>query len=225
MQHLTYPKIQFLKQLSQNNNSEWFSANKKLYENEIKLPFEQLIEDVIKKVSELEKKPFPYSAKQCIFRLNRDVRFSKNKEPYKTHLSALISYYGKKSNYPGLYIHLSWDKIMIGGGCYILDKSELYKIRDSIDYHIEEFNAIIEAEKFKNIFRQIQGDRNKIIPAEFKTTFEKQPLIANKQFYVMRELDSNEYNYNNIFNLIIETYDAMLPLNTFFNQALSNIED
>ncbi len=217
---MNYQDLMFFKDLSANNNSEWFAERKKTYERNLKLPFEKLIESVISEIVKIEGKEFPATAKSTMFRINRDVRFSKNKEPYKTHLSSLISYYGKKSNFPGLYIQLSWDKIWIGGGCYVLDKNELFKVRDSIDYHLEEFNEIIANPVFLKNFGAVMGDKNKVIPSEFKPTFEKQPLIANKQFYVIKELVTNEANVDNLFKLTVDTYKAMKPFNDFLTKAL-----
>ncbi len=211
--------IKFFKDLEANNNKEWFDANKSLYINEIKAPFLELVDEII---SELNKElpHFDTNAKQSMFRIYRDVRFSKDKTPYKTHASASMCHEGKKSGHTAYYLMMNHRYLMIGGGKYDLDKENLRKIREEISYNLDEFHDIINRKEFLDLFGSIKGEKNKIIPKEFKEDVEKQPYIANKQFYFMAELSPQHILKNNLKQTILKHYKAGFELNSFLERAM-----
>src|SRR5689334_10215404 len=130
--YFTKEFLDFFNKLEKNNNKEWFDRNKPTYENAVKNPFKKLVEDLIEQIRKHDK-DLSTDAKESIFRINRDIRFSKDKTPYKTNVSANISKLGKRSpDHPGFYIQLGADMLMIGGGAYAPDKDQLKKIRDEI---------------------------------------------------------------------------------------------
>lgn len=173
----------FFKELDKNNNKEWFDDNRKRYEMEIKNPFKSFVEHLIAKVHSIDPN-VNIEAKDAIFRINRDIRFSKDKTPYKTSFSAVISAGGRKDiSKPGQYFSLGLNGMEIYGGVYQPSKEELYNIRQHISYNLKEFDSIIKAKKFKELFGEVGGEKNKIIPKEFKEDAEKQSLIFNKSFY------------------------------------------
>lgn len=212
----------FLKDLSQNNHREWFHANKKRYEKEMKKPFQVLVRDLITGIQTSFDPEIQIQPKDAIFRINRDIRFSKDKTPYKTHASAIISKMGRKGKeYPGYYVHIDIGALMLGGGAYFLPKEALFKVRQHIQNHPNKFRSIIENKNFIEKFGTVKGDKNKRIPKEFKQAFEKESLIANKQFYFMAELPPTEIHRADFVDFVIDYLKAGKVLNDFLVEALN----
>jgi len=182
MAYFTKDTLKLLKQLKQNNNREWFNEHKPRYIEHVKEPFEVFIGDLIEALS-------PYfeslaiTPKDAIFRIYRDVRFSKDKTPYKTKVSAIISPGGRKNKtMPGIYLEITPDDIRIYSGLYVLDSKELYNVRSHISHNMTEIQRLISEKKFVDTFTEIRGDKNKRIPKEFDEDALKQPLIYKAKF-------------------------------------------
>ncbi|MFT4777787.1 MAG: hypothetical protein ACJAU0_000313 [Flavobacteriales bacterium] len=196
---------EFFIELAGNNHKEWFHANRKRYETSIKKPFEDFIaaafEEMKKEGEQIDIKPG-----DAIFRINKDIRFSKDKSPYKLNRSAIVSPFGRKDkSYPGLYINFGPEKIWIGGGAYSLEKEQLYDLRDFMSKNPDEFRAAIEGKSFKKHFKQgLQGEKNKIIPKEFKEAVQSLAEIANKQFYYMSEHSPDLITSPDLLNITLE---------------------
>ena len=222
MTHFNNQYLRFFEQLENNNSSAWFNENRKTYEAQVKKPFQQFTEEMI---SEIQKHDPSVNVKasDCIFRINKDVRFAKEKIPYNIHMSANISPAGRKSHeYPGFYYQISSDQIMIAGGVYMVEKDSLQAIRSYILKHNDEFERIINSPDFKEKFREVKGEKNKIIPAEFKSSIAKQPLLANKSFYYDAILDPGYIISPNLTNILMEYYQAGKPFNDFMLKALQS---
>lgn len=221
MQYFNDEFIIFFQNLAQNNNREWFLANKKTYENLVKSPFLKLVDDLISKInSEIE--PINLTSKDCIFRINRDVRFAKEKQPYKTNISALINQYGKKDKEnPGMYLEINADMVMIYGGCFMPAKENLDKIRWYIMDNKDEFEDIINEKNFVKYYKEILGEKNKIIPKEFKEFGKTYNLIYNKQFFYNHNLPHEFITSNNLLNVIYNHYLAGNQLQKFLVKALN----
>lgn len=216
--------LTFLKNLKKNNNRDWFKDQKKHYDTNVKEPFTEFVTQLISKVSKFDPL-IDMPAKKAIFRIYRDVRFSKDKSPYKTHLSAAFAPNGRKNpNDPGYYFHLEADRIMLGGGSYFMDKKGLQTLREFIDNDVKRFNKIINKKSFINHYHSVQGEANKRIPKEFQDTFEIQPLIANKQFYFMSELPSKVIVEKDFMKKCIQIYKAGFEFNDYMREAFSHIE-
>lgn len=186
---ITAETLQFLYELSQNNNKDWFDKNKPRYEASVKIPWEITVEAIIEAIKSFEP-ALKTTAKDSIPRIYRDTRFSNDKSPYKTNLAAIINPSGKKAvDLPGYYIHLEFGNLMIGGGAYMLDKNALLRLRKTIAQDPEMFMSLVEAPDFKQKYGEIKGEKNKVLPSEFKSLVTQYPLIANKQFYYMAEMD------------------------------------
>ena len=213
--------VTFLEELSRNNNKEWFDLNRKTYIKEVKEPFKKLVEQMIEYVS-ADNPDIVLEAKNAIFRINRDIRFSKDKTPYKTHLGAAIAQGGKKSVQPGFYVHLSYDKMQLGGGAYNLDKEALKKVRSEIMYEEAAFLKAINDKNFIAHYGTIKGAKNKILPADFKEAAKEQPLLFNKQFYYMTDLSVKNITAPNLLDLMIEYYEAGKKFNQFIAKAIGN---
>lgn len=205
----------FFKDLAKNNNKEWFDANRKRYEASVKLPFEAFVGEVIERVGKLDK-TVRITAKEAVFRINRDVRFGKDKSPYKLQMAAIISSAGRKDHgIPGIYLQLGPENVGIYGGRYMPEKADLQRIREHIAANLKKFKAIQTEKAFVKHFGEIQGERNKVLPAEFKALVEKEPLIANKQFYYMAELPSRTVVDPKLVDIVMAHYKAMKPMNDF----------
>lgn len=209
----------FFAGLERNNTKEWFDAHKADYERHVKGPFRDLVAALIEAVREREP-DLHIEPKDTLFRINRDIRFSKDKSPYKTHMGAIISKYGRKSEgYPGFYIHAEATGGYVGGGAYGPDKERLSIIREMIADDPAAFRKLIGAKPFVKHFESIKGERNKIVPAEFKEAAAAEPLIANKQFYYMAPVPPEIFMRKDAVKAIMAYYDAARPLREYLAQA------
>jgi len=197
-------------------------SNKKNYEQFVKAPFEEIVGLIIEKVQKFDP-AVQITPKDAIFRIYRDIRFSKDKTPYKTHVSANISRNGRRSKDLGFYLMINAEEISIGGGAYMLDKDQLKKVRNEIAYSGKEFRKIIDDKSFRSIFGELKGEKNKIIPGEFKEAYEEEPLIANKQFYYMTEYkDKDIITDKNLVDFIIKHFKQGLAMNDFLRRAMED---
>jgi uncharacterized protein (TIGR02453 family) len=220
MQYFNKNFVQFFEDLKKNNSTEWFNENRKTYETEVKKPFAAFVDELIFRINKSDPE-VRIKASDAITRINKDIRFSKDKTPYNTHVSAIISKYGRKSKeYPGIYLQLGADKISVYGGAYILEKENLYKIRKYIAENPKEFDKTINLADFKKKFGGIQGEKNKVLPPEFKTLVEKQPLIANKSFFFMTELSKKEILSPSLAETLMDLYKSARPVNNILIKAM-----
>lgn len=220
MRYFTEDFSEFFKELAANNNTEWFHANKERYEKSVKEPFENFVGTVIEEIAKLDPE-YRSSPKECIFRLHRDVRFSKDKSSYKLFSSAVISPMGRKDkSIPGLYLKLSPEDMWIMGGCYDPSKIQLQKIRTAISENPKAFRDLIENPGFKERFGDLKGEVNKRIPKEFQEVFKLEPLIANKQFYYGTEFPPKTICSDTLLPLVMEHWIAMRPVSDFLTEAI-----
>jgi uncharacterized protein (TIGR02453 family) len=222
---LTSDSLQFLYELSQNNNRDWFEKNKKRYESALKKPFEAAVAAIIERVRQFEPGYGPIEPKDCIFRIYRDTRFSKDKTPYKTHVSASFNPKNVKStsdalSYPGYYFQVEFGSLWMGGGAYFLDKEPLRRVRTAIAQDPEAFRALLAAPDFVEKYGEIKGERNKVLPPEFKEAAKTEPFLANKQFYFMAEMDPENALRPDFPDFVAAHFRAGKPLNDFFRQVI-----
>ncbi|GAB5408128.1 MAG: DUF2461 domain-containing protein [Balneolaceae bacterium] len=218
---ITQAYIDFFTELSKNNHKKWFDAHRKEYEEIVRKPFIELVEATIPGLMEIEPSILP-DAKKSLFRINRDIRFSKDKTPYNTLMKAGLSPGGKKSELPGFYLGIGSDMVHIGGGLYQLDKNALRNVRSLIASNTDNFLSILDARDFKKVFKELKGEQNKRIEKEFQPLIEKTPLILNKQFYAMATLPTSEFiNESNQAEALLGYYRAIQPLHSFLNKAFT----
>ncbi|MBL7809320.1 MAG: DUF2461 domain-containing protein [Saprospiraceae bacterium] len=214
--------LQFLYELSQNNNRDWFEKNKKRYEATVKKPFEQFVATLITRLQTIEP-GFQIQPKDCIHRIYRDTRFSADKTPYKTHVSAVFTTKGKQTMMePGYYFHLEFGNLMLGGGAYFLEKDPLYKVRKTIAQDLDAFREVVQDPAFVQHFGGIQGEKNKVLPPEFKELARQEPLLANKQFYFMAEQDPEICLRSDFADYVFDYFTAGKRLNDYFRKALNS---
>lgn len=187
MQFITNQYVRFFKDLAQNNQRDWFQENKKRYEQHVRNPFLDLLENLIPVLQESQPDLLD-DPKKCVFRINRDIRFSKDKTPYNVIMKAGLSPHGKKSEYPGFYLGISAESAYIGGGLYNPASDALKKVRAYLVKHVDEFVKLYNQETFTTYFEGVQGDRAKRIPKEWSDAAGKSPYIMNKQFYAMADV-------------------------------------
>ncbi|MBO6517093.1 MAG: DUF2461 domain-containing protein [Bacteroidia bacterium] len=208
--------VDFFKGLAANNERDWFHDNKKVYEKEVKQPFNQLVNDLIDRTGA------DLLAKNAVFRINRDIRFSKDKSPYKLHVGANISDGGRKNmGIPGLYVHMSAEEQWIGGGMYMPDKDSLLKIRNAIIDNPAKWESMLKNKHFKKIYDTIQGDRNKVLPKELKERAGDNEWVYNKQFYFMAKYQDQSIPLrDDLLDFIMDHNEAGKEFNSFFKSVL-----
>jgi len=211
----------FLSDLEKNNNRDWFNENKERYINSVKRPFEIFIETLLNKIKE-EDDSLTLTPKEAIFRIYKDVRFSKDKTPYKTNVSAIISDGGRKNfTTPGIYLEITKNGLRFSGGAHFIDKDQLQSLREFISENLSEFHALLKEKKFKTTFGTILGEQNKRVPKEFKELLEVEPLIANKQFYYFTEINKEELFSKNLVSTLMRFYKGGRPLNEFLKIGMN----
>jgi uncharacterized protein (TIGR02453 family) len=220
MSHFSNLFLQFFLDLAANNNTAWFNTNRKTYEKEVKKPFEEFAGLMINRIQEFEPE-ITIKPSDAIMRINNDIRFSKDKTPYKLHVCANISTYGKRNlGYPGFYFQLSPENITIYGGVYMVDNPALLKIRQYIAGNLKALSQAYEDSAFKAKFGTIQGEQNKRLAPEFQSILQTEPLVANKQFYFGAVLSPEFITDPKLSDILMEYYHAGRPVNQFFQQAM-----
>lgn len=213
--------LDFFKELAANNNKDWFDANRKRYDQSVKEPFKKFVADLITASRKLDP-AINIEAKDAIFRINRDIRFSKDKSPYKLDRSAIISSAGRKDHsVPGFYIALGPENTYLGGGAYFLKPEQLVSLRRYILANNDELNKIIEAPSFREHFGEIKGEKNKRLPAEFAEMADKQPLLFNKQLYFMAECPAGWATRADLMDRCMEYFQAAQPLQKFLAEGVA----
>ena len=215
MQWFTDDFNKFFKDLAKNNNKEWFDRNRDRYEGSVKRPFEAFVAELIKRIGKLDPE-VKIEPREAIFRINKDIRFSKDKIPYKMSSTALISRGGRKDHGdPGIYFELGPEHVQIYGGSYAPEKEQLQRIRSKIAADPKGFRKLYSAKEFISHFGAIEGERNKMLPAEFKQIVTEEPLIANKAFYYNATLPASMVTDPKLMEVIMAHYKAMRPMNAF----------
>ncbi|MDH5368016.1 MAG: DUF2461 domain-containing protein [Cyclobacteriaceae bacterium] len=216
--------LSFLKKIKENNNREWMEANKKVY-HEARDEFIIITKHLIEGISQFDEGLQGLDAKKSIFRLNRDIRFSKNKDPYKTNFGAFMMEGGKKTGNAGYYLHLQPEnESFIAGGVYMPESGKLAKIRQEVDYNGSELKKITEQKDFKNLFGEIQGDKLKRAPKGYPLDHPNLELLKLKSFLVLHKVDDNTVLKKDFVNYIINVFKAMSPFNEYLNVAISDVE-
>ena len=221
---LSKDTLQFLDDLKANNNRDWFLENKKRYEF-FKNDYQQTADDLLDALKPLDPSLVMLEGKKCTFRINRDIRFSKDKTPYKTHLSFWFSSGAKGQNRSGYYIHLEKGASFIAGGLYCPESDDLKKIRKEIAFFYDDLEEILDEKNFKKEF----GDFNR----EEKNTLKNPPrgyekehpaidLLKLKSFESAQKIDITEATKRDFVTVMSQKLIVLKPLNDFLNRALTS---
>ncbi len=214
--------LSFLSQLKANNNREWFQENRKTYEI-AKDNFLAFIQQIIDELSKTDSTIAGLHAKDCIFRINRDVRFSKDKSPYKTNFGASINKGGRKSMGAGYYFHCEPESAFMGGGIYQPPADILQKIRQEIDYCFGDWNQIITAPTFIKEYHTIAKNKAYTLSRPPKGYDVNNPAIEylkHTSWIAIKQINTKEITSKNLLKNTINTFQALTPFVDFFNRAL-----
>ncbi|MCF8331917.1 MAG: DUF2461 domain-containing protein [Bacteroidales bacterium] len=213
--------FEFLQQLRENNNREWYHANKRKYQF-AKASVEAFLDQLIPALMKLNPAFQGLTPKMTMFRIFRDLRFSKDKRPYKTNFGAVIARGGRKSKYSGLYIHLEPGNSMVGGGIYHPEKEVLDAIRKEIYYNGHILREIIGKPEFKKYYGTVSsmGDELKHLPKGYSNEAPNQDLLKMKTMVAMHQLDDDVLLSDQAIPEILKAYKILHPLNDFLNEAI-----
>jgi len=214
--------LTFLKDLKKNNSKEWFDENRKRYEAERK-KFISFVEKLIGTISKFDPSVANIDPKSAIFRINRDIRFSNDKTPYKTNFGVSISKGGKRSSYCGYYLHVEPGSIFAGGGQYAPLPENLKAVRDEIYFNLPEFEQILSSKAFKKEFDGLDEiEKLKTAPKGYEKDHASIPYLVNKHFLVTRSFTDAEVTSPDFMDRLESVFKAQKPFVDFINRAIDN---
>ncbi len=210
--------LNFLNDLKNNNNREWFQANKNRYD-EARKAFESFVDELIPRIRILDPLIDMVTAKDCVFRIYRDVRFSPNKLPYKTNMGAYIARGGKNSMLAGYYAHVEPVGSFLAGGLYMPPADTLKKVRDEIYFQPEEFKKIIYQDEFVKCFGTLSDpEKLKNPPKGYPKDFADIDLLKYRNYAVMHFVPDEIIVKEDYGNYAMQVFKTLLPLNNYFNR-------
>lgn len=217
--------LDFLKELSLNNNREWFEKNKNHYLR-IKGYVDNFTTELLNGISEFDDQAKYLTPKDCTYRIYRDTRFSADKTPYKTHIGIFINPpYGKKSVRLGYYLHLEPNNCSIGVGNVCHPPKMITSIREAIRDNIEEYTSIIENPKFKKYFKNVGENPVKTAPKGFSKDWEYIDLVKPKDYYTSHNLNKKEVVAKNFAKKAVEIFKTGKPFMDFINFSVEEFEE
>jgi len=210
--------LQFLTALKQNNHREWFQAHKS-DADQARKNFADFASTLLENLQSFDQNLQNIEVKQCIFRIYRDVRFSHNKEPYKTHFGVFFAKNGgKNSNFAGYYFHLDPEECFFGGGIYMPIPEYLKTIRKEIFYQINEFKAILATPSFKKYYDGIENiEKLKKPPIGFPKDFPDIELLQHKHFFTSHYFNPQDALKEDFATFVSNGFKAVKPLVDFIN--------
>ncbi|WP_394991351.1 DUF2461 domain-containing protein [Emticicia sp.] len=220
---LTQHTLQFLTNLSQNNNREWFNANRNDYEK-TKVEFEALCQDVLTGVAQFQDNLLNTKVKDCIFRINRDVRFAKDKSPYKKNISAAFGQGRRHSEKVDFYLHVQPHETFLGGGMWAPTTSQLASFRQEIDYNPQHIKGIIENKDFREYYNEISGERVKKMPKGYAIDHPEIELLKYKQLFFIHRYSDEEVLGKNFAQEIINGCQILKPYLDYINHLFFETE-
>lgn len=210
----------FLKKLEANNNRDWFEKNKNGY-LKAKEDFEVFVQEIINGIAKFDKKISPDTkAKDCTFRIYKDVRFSKDKTPYKNNMGASINPGGKKSPIPGYYFHVQPNSSFIAGGVWMPEPEVLNAIRQEIDYNSKPLLKILNSASFKKYYKKLDDDGAlKTAPKGYDKEHPLIDLLRNRHFIVSHTFANKQILDKNAAKEIVAGFKAMHPFLEYLREA------
>jgi uncharacterized protein (TIGR02453 family) len=214
--------LKFLKDLKKNNNKPWFDTHRKQYED-AKSDFASFIQIVIDKHGKKDDTVAHLKAKDCMFRINRDVRFSKDKSPYKDNMGAYMSRGGKKSPFGGYYFHCQPGRCFVGGGLWMPMPPELSKVRQEIDYNFNAFKKIIGSKKFKSLYGDLSRDAEYVltrVPKGYEADNPAAEYLKMKSFVALVSLKDTDMTSKDLVKKVLNAFETLHPLIEFLNESI-----
>ena len=215
--------LSFLKELKRNNNKTWFDNHKAKFLS-AKNDFENFVQEIIKVISAFDNDIKDLQAKNCTFRINRDIRFSKDKTPYKTNMGASFNRGGKKSIFGGYYFHLEpGGKSFVGGGLWMPDPIALKKLRQEIDYCFPEFQKIISNPSFKKQYNNLEMNEGQMlvnVPKGYDKENPAASFLKLKSFVATKNISDTLLTNSGLLKETAKAFEALMPLVKFMNRSL-----
>ena len=215
--------IKFLKNLKKNNNKSWFEKNREIYET-AKADFANFIQEVINQHGKKDTSIKNLVAKDCLFRINRDVRFSKDKSPYKSNFGASINKGGRKALYSaGYYFQVQPGRNFAGGGIWMPEPNELKKIRQEIDYNFTDFKKIIGAKKFKSVYGDLDRSAEFLlrrVPKGYEPDNSAADYLKLKSFVAISFFSDADLTSKDLVKKTVAAFEALQPLIKFINNGI-----
>ena len=210
--------FRFLEALRENNDRDWFHANKEWYLR-IKAEHEAFINRVIAALAVVEPEVEGLEAKDCIFRIYRDTRFSPNKQPYKTHIGAYMVRGGKKSPRSGYYVHIEPGNCLLAGGVWCPEPSLLKALRQDVYDNIDEFTGIVRDKEFAKYYR-LDGEKLKKVPAPFPKDFPEAEMLKFKASTVTHGVPDAFFEGEDAVERVVDRLLLMKPFHRFLNYTV-----
>jgi uncharacterized protein (TIGR02453 family) len=210
--------LDFLTAVKCNNNRDWFNANRSLY-SVARDNFESFVQEIIDRIILFDPIMKGLEAKSCVYRINRDIRFSNDKSPYKSHFGAFIVRGGKKNGdkFAGYYFHVEPGKSIMAGGAYTPPTPWLSAIREKISEQPDEFIKITKSKEFIKYFGSIDGEKLKSAPKGYAPDHPHIDLLKFKSYLVVNEASDKLVLSNNYMDHVVSVFKAMKPLNDYLN--------
>lgn len=223
---LTAESIQFLNDLRSNNNRDWFQSQKVRYET-YKKDYQQLVANFLDAMKPLDPSLEKLEVKDCIFRINRDIRFSKDKSPYKTNLGIWMSSGAKHSEAAGYYLHIDPQGSFFGGGLYMPTPEQLLKIRKEINFFHDDLEKILNEKTFKSTYGGFSKHDNNMLknpPRGFDKEHPAIEYLKMKSFVATQKFDVQDVLKPDFVLNMSQKLIALKPLNDFLNRGLNESE-
>ncbi len=221
---LNIKTLEFFSELRENNHRAWFDENRHRYE-EVKKDYHRLIEEILLKMQQFDKSLSHLQVKDCTFRINRDIRFSKDKTPYKTHLSIIMSPFGKRLEFAAYYVHLDEQAgSFAGGGIYMPGSEALKKIRSEISGFYEDLEEVLGSKEFANTFDGLDSEKNVVLsrpPKGYDADHPAIDLLKYKSFTATKPMDNKILTDPKGVEIVTEILKKIKPLNDFINRGLT----
>lgn len=212
--------LPFLRDLKLNNRREWFQPRKHIYEEKVRGPMLELVatlgDEIAKFAPEMVTEP-----NKAVYRIYRDVRFSSDKSPYKTHIAAVLSPRGlEKHSGAGMYFHISADEVLVGGGIYAPGPAELLAVRGHLADHAKKLDAVLRERPFRGLFKEMTGEKLKRVPKGFPQDHPAADLLVYKQFLAGTLLPPDIVATPKLFRELVKHFRAITPFLQFLNTPL-----
>ncbi|HPI19886.1 MAG TPA: DUF2461 domain-containing protein [Candidatus Kapabacteria bacterium] len=211
--------IEFLQNLKENNNRQWFNEHKTEFD-QIWKNFQEFVQVMINEIATIDSSIKSVQVKDCLFRIYRDVRFAKDKSPYKTNLGAYVVNGGRHSILAGYYIHIEPDNCMFAGGIYMPKPEVLRKIWNAIYNNPNDLKEILNNKEYKKHYGGLSDEQYKSVPRGFPKDFPDAELLKFKSYTVGKIVPNDFYLKDNVIKEVKELTRVMYPFNSYFNEIL-----
>ena len=214
--------LSFLQALKQHNNREWFNQHKDEY-SALRLQFEEYVDELIQLMLPYDEELSGLRAKDCLYRIYRDIRFSYDKTPYKTHFAAYLAKGGKKSPRGGYYLHIEPGNCLLSGGVWSPEPKLLRLLRQAVFDNFEEFREIMENPVFKRLYPGLDGEKLKTVPRPFPKDTPASAYLKYKDFVVLGRVQDRYFSGKDWKQNVVTDFRKLIPFNRFLNYTVDEL--